>query len=151
MLCRLEYGRVSRDSRSRVDQLPRTQAGTAFFALVTVSIGIAAIGTSANDISICEEDAFLLIIILIGSFLQEQLLVVNVGKEVLRRLMMRFVTGAAIDAEGDAKVFKRLLHHIMIFVDEFSRGNAGLFGAQGNGDTVFIRAADKHDVLALEP
>lgn len=38
----------------------------------------------------------------------------------------------------------------MVAVDHFLRGDALLAGAQGDGYTVFVAAADHHYVLALE-
>ena len=63
---------------------------------------------------------------------------------------MHVVGGAGVDIEGDAEILEGFLHQVVVFVDECFGGESLLFGADGDGDAVLIRAADVDDVFAFE-
>ena len=122
----------------------------AFLTLVAIGSLVVAVGTFARDVAVGQELSRLLVVELPRRFLHQFSLVVEFAEEVGRKLVMRLRCGARIDIEGDTKVFKRGLDHLVIAVDNILRCDALFPGPDGDGHSVFVAAADEHHGLLLK-
>ncbi len=89
------HGHGTRHGAVRIDQLVRREGRSALLALVAVSAVVAAFGTGADDITVCEERLRLLVVILHRSLLDELPLVVQLAEKFRRGLGMRRRRGRA--------------------------------------------------------
>lgn len=63
--------------------------------------------------------------------------------------MMNGAGGTRVDVEGDTKVGKGLFDDAVVFVDDVLRGNTLLQRFDGDGNPVFVGAADKDHIFTL--
>ncbi len=80
----------------------------------------------------------------------KKVLFVDLGKELLRELVVHFVGGARVYIERDAEVGKGLLHNAVVLVHERFGGNAFFFGADGYRHAVLVRPAHKGYVFTAQ-
>ena len=103
--------------------------------------------TSSHDVPIGQELTRLRIVVLIGLLLLKNALLVQLQEKVLRRLVVIFRRCAAVDIEGDTEFLERPLHHIVVAIHDRPRLHAFLSRTHGDGHTVFVRTADKANIL----
>ena len=141
-------GHRTRHGAVGIDQLLGREGGTALLALVAIGAVVAALGTRTDDITVGEERSGLLVVILHGRFLDELALVVELAEEIGRRDGMRRRRSARIDVERHAQALERILDDPVVTVDNLLRRDPLLAGLDGDGYTVLVRSADRHDVAA---
>ena len=143
-------GRGAGQGRFRIDQLFRAQGGTAFLALVAVRVGIAALGAGTGDVTVGQEGAGLLVVILLGLLGNEFIVVVELAEELGSILLVYLGGGAGVDVKVDAEPGERILHDAVVFVHDVLRGDSLGARLDGNGHAVFIGSADEDDILAFQ-
>jgi hypothetical protein len=70
------------------------------------ALGLAQLGTGAHDVAVGQELRGLLVVVLLGDFFLKDALVVEVGEEILRYLVVHRFAGAGINVEGNAELWK---------------------------------------------
>ncbi|CAI8254808.1 MAG: Uncharacterised protein [Flavobacteriia bacterium] len=103
--------------------------------------------TGSHDVPIGQKLPGFGVVVLIGLLLLKNALLVQLQKKVLRRLVVIFRRGTAVDIEGDAEFLERSLHHIVVAVHDRPRLHSFLSRTHGDGHTVFVRTANKADIL----
>ncbi len=106
-----------------------------------VSPFAAAFGAGAGDVTVGEEDARLLVVVLHGALLGEPVVVMELQEEVGCGPGVHRRSGARIDVERNAEPLERLLYDFVVFVHYVLRGDAFATGLDGNGDSVFVGTA----------
>lgn len=142
------YGFGAGQRRVRFDEFGRAEGRATAFALIAVRIGVAANGARPDDIAVGQKLVGDLVEILLGHFLHEITFLVEFREKCLRRFVVDLVRRPRINIERDSEITERLLDLAVVFVDNLLRGNAFLFGFDGNRHAVFIGAADEGDVFA---
>ena len=138
------------DRAARVDQVGGVQRAAALLALVAVGAIVAAVGAGPDDVAVGQKLSGLLVVILHRRLLGELALVVQRAEKVRGRLVMHGRRGARVDVERYAEPFERVLDDIMVFVDDILRSDPFLTGLDRDRNAVFVRPADRDDVLAPE-
>ena len=142
-------GRSATEGAQRIDQFFRTQRSSATFTLITKSTIALAGGASSFDVSIGQKGICFGIEILFRLLRLQLTRLFQLRKEGGGCFVMQRIAGAVIDVELNGQVGKILPHRLMIFVnDGLSRGSF-LAGLDGDGRSVLIAAADKHDIPTL--
>ena len=143
-----QHGRRPGDRAFGTDQVGGVERTAAFFALVAVGAFVLAMRAGADDIAVGEELSRLLIVILLRSLLDKFTVVVKLPEKIRCGLVVRGGRGARIDVERHAQTAERLLDNAVVLVDDILRGNPLLAGLYRNGYAVFVRSANRNDILA---
>ena len=75
------HGGLAAQGGVRVDQFVGTEGAAAFLALVAVGALIAALGTGAHDIAVCQELLGIFVIVLFALFLDKFPLIIELAEE----------------------------------------------------------------------
>ena len=134
-----------------MDEVGRFVAGAAFLALIASSFCVAAFGTGADDIAVGEEFFIFLRIELLGDALFDE----PVAEEVLEILCGGFDMprpgGARVVVERKFELGEKVFEDLVEMIDVLFGSFSGHLCAEGDGDAMFIGAANVEDVIALEP
>ena len=144
------HGHRSRHGAVRVDQFVGRERRAALLALVSVGAVVAALGAGAHDVAVGEERLRLLVVILHRSLLDELALVIELAEEGRGGRGVRRRRGARIDVERHAEPLERALDELVVAIDDLLGRDALLAGLDGDGHAVFVGAADRDDVAALQ-
>ena len=134
-----------------MEQFGGREVSSAFLALVSIRPFIVAMRAFACDIAIGEALFGLLIVVLFGFFFQQFSIFIELAEEVAGQLMVCLRGGSAIDIERDTEVFEALFNHRMVAIHNILRCNALFAGSDGDGNAMFVGAADKDHVLVFQP
>ena len=145
-----QYGLGSRDGAAGIDEFGGRKVLTTALALVTVGIGIAAVGAFAHDVAVGEEGLRLFVVVLFVGFLHKFALVVERAEEIRCHLAVGFAGGAGINVEGDAEAFKTVFDELVVAVHHFLNTATFLAGTNGYGHTMLVRTADEEDFAVAE-
>ena len=140
-----QHGLGSRNGTARVDQFGGRKVLATALTLVTVGVGVAAVGAFAHNVAVGQEGVRLFVV-----FLHKFALVVERAEEVRRHLAVGGTRGARIDVERDAETFETVLDELVIAVHHFL--NAATFFARTDsyGNTVLVRSADEKHIAVTQ-
>ncbi len=88
-----------------------------------------------------------LIKILFRNFFDELSLVIHLFKKLRSRFVVNCSGGSGIHIERDTKILKRLFIDSMEFINDFLWRNIFISRFQRNGNTMFVRAANKQHIF----
>ena len=140
----------SRNGTARIDQFGGRKVLATALTLVTVGVGVAAVGAFAHDVAVGQEGVRLFVVVLFVGFLHKFALVVERAEEVRCHLAVSGTRGARIDVERDAETFETVLDELVIAVHHFL--NAATFFARTDsyGNTVLVRSADEKHIAVTQ-
>ena len=110
---------------------------------------VAAVWAGSGYVAVGEELPGLGVVVLFGGFLYEFALFVECAEEIGGYLPVCVAGGSAVDVHGDAEVLERLLDDGVVPVVDVLRRDAFFSGPDGDGDSVFVGAADHDDLLSF--
>ena len=103
VFCLFQYRRVAAERRFGIDKVGGAERGSASLALITVCMLVVAVRASAGDVTVGEELMCLLVVILLGRFLNELSVFVQVFEVLGGGFVMRGVRGAGVYIKRDAE------------------------------------------------
>src|SRR5690606_28680402 len=110
---------------------------------------VAAIGTGAFDIAVCQKLPGFLIIVLFGNLLAEFTFSVQIQKQLGSSFVVYMGGSSGIMVKTDPKFPETLLHDVVVAVYHGLRRNPFFFSFYGDGYAMFIGSADIGDIPPL--
>ena len=135
-----------------MDEVGGFVARAAFLALIASSFLVAAFGTGADDVAVGKESFYL--------FRNRAAAVTRssmkpFAEEVLEKLCggldMPWPGGAGVVVERKFELGEEVFDDLVEMIDVLFGRSSGHLCAEGDGDAMFIGAANVEDIIALEP
>ena len=135
---------------ARIFKFFGAQRGTAFFALVAVSVVVTAHGAGAAHKAVSQKNTGFRVVQLLFFFKNKFVLFSQGAEKILTGFVMHRRGSAAVIIEAHTKIGKALFVQFVVAVNHNLRRNAFFARPQHNGYAVFIGTADVNNVRAFQ-
>ena len=150
VFCFAQHRFRTRNSRFWLNQVERTQARTASFALVAVCVRVFTVRASTCNIAVSQELTSLFIIILFRSFLYKLTFFIQILEVLSRSFIVNFRSRTRVNIKRNTQLLKRFFDNAMIAVNNILRRNTLFFSFNCDRHPVLIRATNKQHLFTLQ-